>query len=85
MEQIKAYVDYNDVNKTHYYKYFNVRKVLPKIGDEICGDKVLSIKEIELDCEQPNDEVFDYDYFVVTLQYEGSFSTYDWFVCVERS
>ena len=37
---IKAYVDYNDCTKTHYYENFDIIDELPKINYEYFSDKI---------------------------------------------
>lgn len=82
--KIKAYVDYNDYDKIHYFDDFYIVDELPKIGDLIDDDKVIKIEEIGLDCEQPNDEVYNYDYYKLTLKYEEDDDTYAVYVCVKK-
>ena len=64
MEKIKAYVDYNEREKNHYYQIFDVVEVIPEkfYNDE----EIIEIKEVRLDAEQGNDEVYKYDFFEIT-------------------
>ena len=64
MEKIKAYVDYNEREKIHYYQIFDVVEVIPEkfYNDE----EIIEIKEVRLDAEQGNDEVYKYDFFEIT-------------------
>lgn len=69
MNKIRAYVGYNDYNKTHYYKDFKIKEELPKIGDSMNGPIVIKINEMELDCEN-SDEVYKYRYYEIVEKYE---------------
>lgn len=67
MKKIKAYISYNDYNKVHYYETFDIIEELPKIDNEkIYNDSVTNIEDIKLDCEQGNDDVYNYDYYLIT-------------------
>ena len=63
MKKIKAYVDYNEREKIHYYQTFDVVEVIPEYYND---EKVIDIKEVRLDAEQGNDEVYKYDFFKIT-------------------
>ena len=63
MKKIKAYVDYNEREKIHYYQVFDVVEVIPEYYND---EKVIDIKEVRLDAEQGNDEVYKYDFFEIT-------------------
>ena len=63
MEKIKAYVNYNERKKIHYYQMFDVVEVIPKYYND---EEVVDIKEVRLDAEQGNDEVYKYDFFEIT-------------------
>ena len=64
MKKIKAYTGYNEREKIHYYKEFDIVEVLPK---EFYNDeKIIGIKEVRLDAEQCNQEVYKYDFFEIT-------------------
>ena len=64
MRKIKAYTGYNEREKIHYYKEFDIVEVLPK---EFYNDeKIIGIKEVRLDAEQCNQEVYKYDFFEIT-------------------
>ena len=63
MKKIKAYVDYNEREKIHYYQVFDVVEVIPQYYND---EKVIDIKEVRLDAEQGNDEVYKYDFFEIT-------------------
>ena len=64
MKKIKAYTGYNEREKIHYYKEFDIVEVLPK---EFYNDeKIIGIKEVRLDVEQCNQEVYKYDFFEIT-------------------
>lgn len=63
MEKIKAYVDYNEREKIHYYQVFDVVEVIPQYYND---EKVIDIKKVPLDAEQGNEEVYKYDFFEIT-------------------
>ena len=63
MKKIKAYIDYNEREKIHYYQTFDVVEVIPEYYND---EKVIDIKEVRLDAEQGNDEVHKYDFFKIT-------------------
>ena len=63
MEKIKAYVNYNEREKIHYYQMFDVVEVIPKYYND---EEVVDIKEVRLDAEQGNDEVYKYDFYEIT-------------------
>ena len=64
MKKIKAYTGYNEREKIHYCKEFDIVEVLPK---EFYNDeKIIGIKEVRLDAEQCNQEVYKYDFFEIT-------------------
>lgn len=93
MKKIRAYVDWDDETKTHYYNDFEVVEKLPKIND-VCYDddcsieRVRSIENVELDCEQGNDDVYNYDYYkIITDIYDKDYDEHDdnyHFVCIEK-
>lgn len=58
MDKIKAYVSWNDVEKIHFYEYFNLLDELPNEYKEL--------KRISLDSEN-NDDVWKYDFYELTL------------------
>ncbi len=92
MKKIRAYVDWDDETKTHYYNDFEVVEKLPKINDiyyadEFRDERVTSIKRIDIDCEQGNDDVYNYDYYeIITDVYDKDYDEHDdnyYFVCTE--
>lgn len=84
--KIKAYTSYSESSNTKYSRHFEVVKQLPEIGSVIWGDgdecpenvkpyhgerqRVKAIEKAWLDCEQGNDEVYDFDFFEVHIQHE---------------
>ena len=85
MEKIKAYVDWNDTNHTHYYKYFEIIEKLPEKKDvfDENGERILKIESVKLDCEQWNKEVYNYDYYVAEIEYDYGV-TIDWYFCIKK-
>lgn len=65
--KIRAYVNYDERRKIHYYKDFEIIKELPKEGDEYDYKKVIKVYQIMLDSEQGDDDIYDYDFFEITL------------------
>lgn len=83
MAKIKAYTSFNEYNNTHSYAEFEIVDRLPEVNDVIYGDddnciskyygereRVTKILNANLDYEQPNDRVYEYDYFEVHTQFE---------------
>lgn len=72
MNKIRAYVDYNEQIKKHYYKDFKIIDFLPKIDNTIkYNDTVTQIESVELDSEQGSQNVYNYDYFkIIRTDYE---------------
>lgn len=64
--RIKAYVNYNEEHKTHYYRYFDVIDELP--SDVYNGETILSINEVSLDAEQGSDAVYNYDFYCINTK-----------------
>lgn len=63
MEKIKAYTGCNEREKIHYYKEFDIVEVIPNFYN---GEEVIGVKEVRLDAEQGNQEVYKYDFFEIT-------------------
>lgn len=85
---IKAWIGYNDKNKTHYYENFEVVENLPEIEKEFWNDRKISkIKEVELDCEQPNYDVYNYNFYEITeeVRYDDEIEESYSYVCVEKN
>lgn len=83
MAKIRAYTGYSERRKTHYYTDFEIVNKLPEVGEVVYGDddncininygereRVKSVSAVSLDCEQGNDEVYNYDYYEVCTQFE---------------
>lgn len=87
MEKIKAFVDFNQINNFHYYQEFEIINELPKIGEIIDDRKVVSINLVQLDCEQPNNDVYNYNYYTVTAIGRDAYYNEDichYFYCLKR-
>lgn len=76
---IRAYTSYNDYRKIHYYTDFEVIDKLPSLDDKSFGGydawnyedfKILEINSVHLDCEQGSQEVYNYDYYEIVIQYK---------------
>ena len=84
--KIRAYTGYNEGNKIHYYTEFEVVESLPEVGDIVYGSNydgekkvVTSIREVALDTCQGNDEVYNYDYFAVTVELQLLNDNDEWY------
>lgn len=67
--KIRAYVNYDERRKIHYWRDFEIVEELPKEGDEYNYKKVINIYQIMIDSEQGNHDVYYYDFFEITLSY----------------
>lgn len=75
--KIKAYTHYTERTKTHYYREFEVVESIPEVEnlDELIKNtslnswldncKCVEINELELDCEQGNQNVYNYVFYEV--------------------
>ncbi len=81
--KIRAYTGYCERSNTHYYTDFEIVDKLPELGEVVYGDsdnctridygereRVTNVCKAWLDCEQGNDEVYDYDYYEIQTQLE---------------
>lgn len=86
MKYIRAYIDYDNATKTHYYEDFEIVEKLPKIEKEFCDDeRVANIEEVELDCENDS-KVYDYDFYVVTYEtkYDDEVEESEEYICIKE-
>ena len=85
MKKIKAYIGWNDTNHTHHYKEFEIVKKLPEKRDvfDENGERIIKIENVKLDCEQGNEEVYNYDYYVAKIEYDYGLTT-DWCFCIKK-
>lgn len=86
MSYIKAYIDYDDETKTHYYKDFKIVERLPEVEEEFWNDeRVANIEEAELDCENDS-KVYDYDFYVVTYEtkYDDEIEKSKEYICIKK-
>lgn len=97
MEKIRAYVSYNQYNKTHNYREFILLDKLPELDDSYilgvtppltCDVKIESIEPVRLDVEQGNDLVYNYDYYEIKVSWQESDDEEEqsdtYYVCVEK-
>lgn len=77
MKKIKAYVDYNEREKIHYYQTFDVVEVIPRYYND---EEVIGVKEVRLDPEQGNSEVWKYDYYEITTVDDEKEESY-YYIC----
>ena len=70
--KIEVYTGYNDWTNTRYYRYFTICDELPEMGYDYGSfweedhRFVKEIKPAHIDCEQGSDEVYYYEYYIVT-------------------
>lgn len=77
MKKIKAYVDYNEWEKIRYYQMFDVVEIIPQYYND---EKVIDIKEVCIDSEQGNNEVYKYNFFkIITIDDDKEESQY--YIC----
>lgn len=82
--KVKAYTSYSESNNTHYYREFDIVDSLPT--DEVDGDErkvIKNISSVSLDYEQSNDDVYGYDFYVVTFDIEQKDEGGNWISNVE--
>lgn len=82
--KIKAYTAYTESNNTHFYREFDIVDSLPT--DEVNGDErkiIKNVSSVSLDCEQSNDEVYDYDFYAVTFDIEQKDEDGNWIANIE--
>jgi hypothetical protein len=86
MEKIKVCTHMNEYHKTRYYQNFIIENEMPT--DEYMGIKIKCIAPVRIDCEQGNNEIWDYDYYVITTQYydnvEEDLITDDYYIAIKK-
>ena len=93
--KIKAYTNFENETKTHYYTNFEVVEELPKINDIYYEDDsqieiIKDIKQVNLDCEQGNDEVYKYNFYKVIISnkekdFDGIEEETEEYICVRKN
>ena len=85
MKKIKVYTGYNYRTNTRYYKNFEVVDRLPEVGEIVWGgdyhgerDVVKAVLPVAIDPEQGSDEVWDYEYYAVTIALEEQDDDGEW-------
>lgn len=81
--KIRAYTGYSERSNARYYTDFEIVGKLPEVGEVIYGDsdnsvtpyhgereRVTNVCAARIDCEQGNDEVYDYEFYEVQTQFE---------------
>lgn len=71
--KIQVYTKFNERHKIRYSTTFEVVDELPKVGDLLEDNKyyrnvVINVREVSIDCEQGNDEVYNYSYYYVRVK-----------------
>ena len=64
--KIKANVSHNEFNKVAYYREFEVYSSIP---DFINGHEVDEVIRLKIDTCQPNNEVFNYEFYEVVSNF----------------
>lgn len=80
--KIKANVNYNEFNKVAYYRDFEVYSSIPYF---INGHEVDEVIRLKIDTCQPNNEVFNYDFYEVVsnyIEYGDNFQEVN-YICVK--
>lgn len=78
--KIRAYVNYDERSNTRYHRDFTIEDYKIKdlevedldeliknttLNSWLDNETIINIQEVNLDCEQGNNEVFDYDYYCI--------------------
>lgn len=73
--KIRAYVCFDERNKVHFHRDFEVVSRLPEIGETVYGSDydgekeiAVAIREASIDTCQGNDEIYNYDYFEIYVE-----------------
>lgn len=98
--KIKVKTRFDERNKVAFYRDFEIVEKLPEVGDikelnpEYDGAKttVREIREAHIDCEQGNDDVYNYTYYCVFKTFEQLNDDNEWefveeftdFIAIER-
>ena len=72
--RIKVYTDYNEFKNQKFFTNFEVIEEMPAIGSYYNNEEVTKIEELIIDCEQGNDEVYNYEYYRLTTSYYDDFT-----------
>lgn len=93
MNKIRAYADWDDRTKTHYYKDFEIVEELPKVDeiyyeDSSSKEVVKSVESVRLDCEN-NDNVYNYDFYKIIVScYDkdrDEVEDNEYYICIEKN
>ena len=85
MKKIRANVSYNDFTKRPTKETFIIIDALPEIGTKTAGANlhVTKINDVQIDCEQPQEENFEYDYFEIIMK-NDFYETFPELVAVKK-
>lgn len=80
---IRAKIGLNEWNNTVIRRNFELVETLPTVGKLFHDYKVLKLNEMKLDCEERNENLYNYDYFKIDLLDEDNedFSIY---ICIKN-
>ena len=80
---IRAKIGLNEWNNTVIRRNFELVKSLPTVNEQFHDYTVLKLNEISLDCEERNENLYNYDYFKIDLLDEDNedFSIY---ICIKN-
>ena len=81
---IRAKIGLNEWNNTVIRRNFELVKTLPIVGEPFHDYTVLKLTEISLDCEERNENLYNYDYYKIDLLDEDNedFSIY---ICIKNN
>lgn len=85
--KIKANVGYSESTNTIFSRDFEIEQSLPEEGDKHDGLVVTGIYPVRLDAEQPNNDVYDYDFYEIAQRQEDEDEpdpAYSEWIAVER-
>lgn len=87
MEKIRVNTSYNEWNNTQYCRDFSIVASLPDVGDEYAGYIVKRIDEVQIDINQGNIYMANYDYYHIYAEdVDGAdYGTLDEFVAIEKA
>ena len=72
MNTLKVYISFNNETKTHYYDTFTIETILPQ--HEYNNERIINRENVEIDCEQGNEKVYQYNYYIITTFNEEEYN-----------
>ena len=65
---MKINIGYSERSNTKYYSNSEIIDTKPIEGDFYNNEKIIFMDTAHLDCEQPNDDVYNYEHFIVQTE-----------------